>query len=121
MFMRVIHQKKQEKIPRNFRLHPEINEQLKARGRTFKDGDRIGETGVVEAALEYYFSRHGVSKPAPESQPFALNESSQPPSSGPEHTARNAAKPVPPAMERAIVYELGAQKAKSKKPGKYRK
>ncbi len=55
MFMRIVARKKLGKVPRNFRLHPELNKKLIAHGHTFKDGDRVGETGIVEAALESYF------------------------------------------------------------------
>ena len=74
--MRVKPEKKVPKIPRNFRLDAAINEKLIACGETFKDGDRIGDTGVVEAALEAYFSRNNVSSATstetPEDQHRAL-------------------------------------------------
>lgn len=51
-------EKKPQKVPRNFRLEPTIEAELRKRGLTFKGGNRIGDTGVVESALELYFARH---------------------------------------------------------------
>lgn len=56
-------EKKVAKVPRNFRLDAEINRELIEHGENFKQGDRIGDTGVIETALESYFERH----PAPKS------------------------------------------------------
>ena len=59
--------KKLPKVPRNFRLDAEINAELIVRGETFKQGDRIGDTGVVETALESYFASRKANSSRPNS------------------------------------------------------